>query len=144
LKVYRSSPSFEKIDKELSRYPYLIWFHCSWFLPFIGHMGICTSTGVIRDFAGSYFVSQLNVLFIIVQRYWKLDKDKLYSGGFSAWDTAVHDASEEYKHRMHNLCYDNCHSHVATALNLMRYDNSISWNMVNLCLLFFIHSKHVR
>lgn len=30
---------------------------CRWVLPFIGHMGICTSAGVIRDFAGSYFVS---------------------------------------------------------------------------------------
>ena len=28
-----------------------------WFFPFIGHMGICTSAGVIRDFAGPYFVS---------------------------------------------------------------------------------------
>lgn len=30
---------------------------CRWFFPIIGHMGICTSTGVIRDFAGPYFVS---------------------------------------------------------------------------------------
>lgn len=44
----------------------------------------------------------------------------------------------------HNLCFDNCHSHVAMALNLMRYDNSTSWNMVNLCLRSFIYGKHVR
>lgn len=44
----------------------------------------------------------------------------------------------------HNLCLDNCHSHVAMALNLMRYDNSASWNMVNLCARSFIHGKHVR
>ena len=44
----------------------------------------------------------------------------------------------------HNLCLDNCHSHVAMALNLMRYDNSTSWNMVNLCILSLIHGKHVR
>lgn len=44
----------------------------------------------------------------------------------------------------HNLCLDNCHSHVAMALNLMRYDNCTSWNMVNLCVLSFIHGKHVR
>ncbi|XP_026861102.1 transmembrane protein 222a isoform X6 [Electrophorus electricus] len=96
---------FEKIDKELSRYPYcIVWTPIpglTWFLPFIGHMGICTSTGVIRDFAGSYFVSEDNMAFGKPTKYWKLDKDKLYSGGFSAWDTAVHDASEEYKHRMH-------------------------------------------
>lgn len=44
----------------------------------------------------------------------------------------------------HNLCCDNCHSHVAMALNLMRYENSTSWNMVKLCLLSLIHGKHVR
>lgn len=44
----------------------------------------------------------------------------------------------------HNLCCDNCHSHVAMALNLMRYDNSSSWNMVKLCFLMLAHSKYVR
>uniref|UniRef100_A0A3B4WK28 Uncharacterized protein n=1 Tax=Seriola lalandi dorsalis TaxID=1841481 RepID=A0A3B4WK28_SERLL len=34
-----------------------VFFPFRWLLPFIGHMGICTSTGVIRDFAGPYFVS---------------------------------------------------------------------------------------
>uniref|UniRef100_A0A671KC10 Transmembrane protein 222a n=1 Tax=Sinocyclocheilus anshuiensis TaxID=1608454 RepID=A0A671KC10_9TELE len=52
---------FEKIDKEMSRYPHcIVWTPIpvlTWFLPFIGHMGICTSAGVIRDFAGPYFVS---------------------------------------------------------------------------------------
>lgn len=33
-------------------------------------------------------------------RYWMLDASKVYTGGSNAWDTAVHDASEEYKHRM--------------------------------------------
>ena len=44
----------------------------------------------------------------------------------------------------HNLCCDNCHSHVARALNLMKYDNSSSWNMVKLCFLMMIYSKCVR
>ncbi|KTG04358.1 hypothetical protein cypCar_00049693 [Cyprinus carpio] len=58
---------FEKIDKEMSRYPYcIVWTPIpvlTWFLPFIGHMGICTSAGVIRDFAGPYFVSEDNMAF---------------------------------------------------------------------------------
>lgn len=33
-------------------------------------------------------------------RYWMLDVSKVYASGSNAWDTAVHDASEEYKHRM--------------------------------------------
>ncbi|KAG7469150.1 transmembrane protein 222-like [Megalops cyprinoides] len=138
---------FEKIDHDMSRYPYcIVWTPIpvlSWLLPFIGHMGICTSSGVIRDFAGPYFVSEDNMAFGRPTKYWKLDVNKVYGSGSNAWDTAVHDASEEYKHRMHNLCCDNCHSHVAMALNLMRYDNSTSWNMVNLCLMSLIYSKHV-
>jgi hypothetical protein len=37
------------------------------------------------------------------------------------WDRAVQDANEEYRKRMHNLFCDNCHSHVAYALNRMAY-----------------------
>ncbi|XP_019403513.1 PREDICTED: transmembrane protein 222 isoform X5 [Crocodylus porosus] len=79
-----------------------------------------------------------------MSQYWKLDPNKVYSTSPNAWDTAVHDASEEYKHRMHNLCCDNCHSHVALALNLMRYDNSSSWNMVKLCFFSLLYGKYVR
>ncbi|XP_074706979.1 transmembrane protein 222 isoform X1 [Strix aluco] len=78
-----------------------------------------------------------------LSRYWKLDPSKVYSTSPNAWDTAVHDASEEYKHRMHNLCCDNCHSHVALALNLMKYDNSTSWNMVKLCFFSLLYGKYV-
>nr|XP_057903446.1 transmembrane protein 222 [Doryrhamphus excisus] len=137
----------EKINPEASRYPHcIVWTPIpvlSWLFPIIGHMGICTSTGIIRDFAGPYFVSEDNMAFGKPTKYWMLDISKVYASGSNAWDIAVRDASEEYKHRMHNLCCDNCHSHVAMALNLMRYDNSTSWNMVKLCLLVLIHGKHV-
>lgn len=41
-------------------------------------------------------------------RYWKLDPSKVYATGPNAWDTAVHDASEEYKHRMVQLQLLSC------------------------------------
>ncbi len=47
-----------------------------WFFPFIGHMGICTSSGVIRDFAGPYFVSEDNMAFGNPTRYLQLDPNK--------------------------------------------------------------------
>ncbi|NXW45552.1 TM222 protein, partial [Nyctiprogne leucopyga] len=135
------------LDAERGRFPYcVVWTPIpvlTWLFPIIGHMGICTSTGVIRDFAGPYFVSEDNMAFGKPVKYWKLDPSKVYSTGANAWDTAVHDASEEYKHRMHNLCCDNCHSHVALALNLMRYDNSTSWNMVKLCFFSLLYGKYV-
>ncbi|XP_056651439.1 transmembrane protein 222 isoform X2 [Monodelphis domestica] len=76
-------------------------------------------------------------------KYWKLDPSKVHASRPNAWDTAVHEASEEYKHHMHNLCCDNCHSHVALALNLMRYNNSSHWNMVKVCLFCLIYGKYV-
>ncbi|XP_042280754.1 transmembrane protein 222-like isoform X2 [Thunnus maccoyii] len=113
---------FLKSDRKNSRYPFcVVWTPIpilSWVLPFIGHMGICTSSGVIRDFAGSYFVSEDNMGFGRPTKYWKLDVDKVCGHGAATWDKAVLDASEEYK----------C---------------STSWNMMNLCLLSLIHGKHV-
>uniref|UniRef100_A0A673UDN5 Synaptotagmin like 1 n=1 Tax=Suricata suricatta TaxID=37032 RepID=A0A673UDN5_SURSU len=50
------SPVSHQLEDPLSPVPSLSCFH-RWFFPIIGHMGICTSTGVIRDFAGPYFVS---------------------------------------------------------------------------------------
>lgn len=44
---------------------------------------------------------------------------------------------------MHNLCCDNCHSHVSMALNLMRYDGSSSHNMAQLAVRSFFCAKYV-
>ncbi|XP_023558856.1 transmembrane protein 222 isoform X1 [Octodon degus] len=147
MKQYHGSCSVT-MDVERSRFPYcVVWTPIpvlTWFFPIIGHMGICTSTGVIRDFAGPYFVSEDNMAFGKPAKYWKLDPAQVYASGPNAWDTAVHDASEEYKHRMHNLCCDNCHSHVALALNLMRYNNSTNWNMVTLCFFCLLYGKYIR
>ena len=44
----------------------------------------------------------------------------------------------------HNLFCDNCHSHVARAFNLMRYDGSSSWNMCKLGFLMLLYSKYTR
>ncbi|OQR71650.1 transmembrane protein-like [Tropilaelaps mercedesae] len=40
------------------------------------------------------------------------------------WDEAVTRAAETYRGRPHNLFCDNCHSHVATALNQCAYDET--------------------
>lgn len=133
-----------QIDFEKSRFPYcIVWTpipFITWFIPIIGHMGIATSSGVIRDFAGPYYVSEDEMAFGKPTKYWKLESSKVLS---ESWDWAVSEASDEYKKRMHNLCCDNCHSHVAMALNLMRYNGSSSWNMVKLCFMMLIYSHYV-
>lgn len=89
-------------------------------------------------------------------RYLQLDVSRV-EGGPEAWDQAVREASDEYKvslinpsafigtrslqGRMHNLLWDNCHSHVGKALNLMRYNDS-SYNMVKLAAWVFLCAKY--
>ena len=134
-----SSPDFSR-----HRYPHcIVWTPLpiiTWIFPFIGHMGICTSAGVIRDFAGPYFVSEDNMGFGNPTRYWQLSPSQAEA---SSWDSAVRQASDEYSQRMHNLFCDNCHSHVACALNLMRYSGSTSWNMFKLTFYMFFKGKFV-
>ena len=74
------------------------------------------------------------------------------NGGAEKWDQAVAEASEvgfnfnvfiilcklkEYHGRVHNLLCDNCHSHVALALNKMKYANRTNWNMLRFGSYFF-------
>ena len=135
-----------KIDHERQRYPYcIIWtpIPClTWLFPFIGHMGIAMSSGVIRDFAGPYYVSEDNMAFGNPTKYWQLNPN-LANGGASGWDNAVSEASEIYSHRMHNLFCDNCHSHVARALNLMLYDGKKNWNMIILAFFMLFKGRYV-
>lgn len=134
------------VDHQRVRYPFcIVWTPIpllTWLFPFIGHMGIGMSSGVIRDFAGPYFVSEDNMAFGKPTKYWQLNPDQAQNG-YHGWDRAVSEASEEYKHRMHNLFCDNCHSHVAMALNLMHYNGSSSWNMVKLCFSILLYGKYV-
>ncbi|CAH1774575.1 unnamed protein product [Owenia fusiformis] len=137
-----------RIDHDKSRYPHcIVWCPIpllTWIFPFIGHMGIGTTSGVIRDFAGPYYVSEDCMAFGIPTRYWQLKLEKVRNGsGRELWDKSVHEASEEYKGRIHNLCCDNCHSHVAMALNLMGYDQKSNWNMVKLAAIMFVKGKYV-
>lgn len=44
----------------------------------------------------------------------------------------------------HNLICDNCHSHVALALNKMRYKDREDWNMVKLAWFTLTKGSFVR
>jgi len=49
----------------------------------------------------------------------------------TAFDDAVLDASKLYERRMHNICCQNCHHHVAEALNRMGYQRRHNWTQVD-------------
>ncbi|KAG7171495.1 Transmembrane protein 222-like [Homarus americanus] len=75
-------------------------------------------------------------------KYWALDPYRA-QGGPTSFDRSISLAQKNIG-RMHNLFCDNCHSHVAMALNLMHYDGSTNWNMVKLCLLMLVHGKYIN
>ena len=93
----------------------------SWLIPSIGHVGIGHSDGKIHDFAGPYFVSEDDFAFGSTLKYVKLD---INENDIPAYNQGLRQADATYRTRMHNICCDNCHSHVARALNLMQYDGS--------------------
>lgn len=134
------------INFQEDRFPYcIVWTPIpmlTWFFPFIGHMGICMSNGIIRDFAGPYFVSEDNMGFGRPTRYLQLSPNCV-DGSTLMWDEAVSKASVLYGTRMHNLFCDNCHSHVATALSGMRYKRRTSWNMIILAFWMFFCGRYV-
>uniref|UniRef100_A0A1I7Z7U1 Transmembrane protein 222 n=1 Tax=Steinernema glaseri TaxID=37863 RepID=A0A1I7Z7U1_9BILA len=134
-------------DAKNHLYPYcVVWTpipFITWLVPFIGHMGIATSRGIIRDFSGSYFVSENNMGFGWPTMYWQLSPTKVV-GGPEVFDRAIRDASDEYKNHMHNLLCDNCHSHVAYAMNRMSYNGQTNYNMVKLCFMMMYHGKYVN
>ncbi len=61
-------------------------------------------------------------------------------GGPDEWDAMIQEANEVYRQRMHNIVCDNCHSHVAYALNRMNLWG-IKWDMVKLAFLVFFRAR---
>lgn len=133
------------MDKRRSRYPYcIVWtpIPClTWFLPFIGHMGICNSEGKVFDFAGPYYIGVDDMAFGTPTRYLRLQPRKVTKG---TWDRGVAKGCEVYCQRMHNLCCDNCHSHVARCLDTMGYGGFSNWNMIILCFWVFFCAPFVN
>eukprot|EP00276_Gloeochaete_wittrockiana_P018834 CAMPEP_0184350076 /NCGR_PEP_ID=MMETSP1089-20130417/37460_1 /TAXON_ID=38269 ORGANISM="Gloeochaete wittrockiana, Strain SAG46.84" /NCGR_SAMPLE_ID=MMETSP1089 /ASSEMBLY_ACC=CAM_ASM_000445 /LENGTH=145 /DNA_ID=CAMNT_0026682639 /DNA_START=53 /DNA_END=487 /DNA_ORIENTATION=- len=119
------------------RYPYcLSWTtlpFISWFIPVIGHMGICTSEGLVTDFAGPFYVGIDQNPFGHPTRVCKLDPRRMSmkegQTPAEAWDRCVYDAAKDYENHMYNLFCNNCHSYVAHALNIMRYNGHSNWTM---------------
>ena len=44
---------------------------------------------------------------------------------------------------MHNLCCDNCHSHVAMVLNKIKYEGRTDWTMVSVWWMCIARGKYV-
>jgi transmembrane protein 222 len=125
----------------------------TWILPFIGHVGIADSRGIASDFQGPYSVGDVgSMAFGAPTRALRIEPiDE------QQWDDSITEANRVYRGRMHNLCCDNCHSHVCYALNHMsqpipsifeisqsrnsRRRSGGKWNMVQICFLLFLRAR---
>jgi len=121
----------------------------TWVLPFVGHLGVATSEGIIHDFIGPYTIntSSKRTGFGVVTRYLPVTMDQLKveeGNKLKRWDAAIENASKKYEGMMHNLIMNNCHSHVATALNELEYRDHTQWNTLLLIILVFFAGKNVR
>lgn len=136
-----------------NRYPYCILWSplppITWFLPMIGHTGVADSTGMTWDFAGPYYINKEHMIFGRPTRYIQLDPGKCKG---RSWDDAVRAGNIifgggeldgcRHKGKMHNLCFQNCHSHVAQVLNECEYMGFRRWNMVIVAFWFFFLGRH--
>ena len=131
----------KSVDIAQSRYPYcVVWTPLpliTSLFPFVGHTGICTSEGIIHDFSGSYSITVDDMAFGLPTKYVQLEinDDDL-------WDKAIEKADHQYFRTAHDLFFNNCHSHVALALNHYNYQGR-KWNMVNLAWHIFRNGKNV-
>eukprot|EP01121_Diplochlamys_sp_Union-15-3_P021730 TRINITY_DN895_c0_g1_i1.p1 TRINITY_DN895_c0_g1~~TRINITY_DN895_c0_g1_i1.p1 ORF type:complete len:194 (+),score=19.92 TRINITY_DN895_c0_g1_i1:35-583(+) len=144
-----------EVDRKKDSFPLcIVWTPLpllTWLLPFIGHLGIVTSEGVIHDFAGPYYVNRNphRMGFGKVTKYWRVDlsdikcstslKEKIES-----WDESIESSSTTYDGMMHNLICNNCHNHVAVALNRLNFKGHKRWNTFWLILYMALYGKYVN
>ena len=126
-----SKPTISKeIDADQARFPYcIVWTPLpliTWFLPFIGHTGIAMSDGIIHDFAGPYTVTVDDLAFGETHKYVQLEIEEPVE-----FDGSILKADKIYEGMMHNICCNNCHSHVARALNKYQYRGKSDYTMIN-------------
>jgi len=122
----------------------------TWLFPFIGHLGVCKSDGIIHDFAASEYINRhkQKMGFGSVTKFAPVNLHliKGYTDMNSAvrsWDDAVDNASKKYDNLSHNLILNNCHAHVATVLNSLEYRGITYWNTVLLILYMCWQGKFV-
>ena len=134
----------KEIDLKSSHFPYcIVWTpipFLTYLFPSIGHTGIGTSSGIIHDFAGSFFVSVDDFAFGKPTKYikMKLTEQEKYN-----WDRAIEKGDNKYNMEEHNIFINNCHSHVAYVLNQLNYKGKNNYNMVSIWWMLILKGRYV-
>ena len=117
-------------------------------------MGIADSDGEVHDFQGPMFVNVGSMMLGPVSKFWRLDPTECGGGAgvhgedrqsdaLRLWDEGVWGADDCYRGKSHYLLWSNCHSHVASALNRMRYGGRSNWTYVELLFRVPLQSTYV-
>lgn len=132
--------NIKSIDVMNNLYPYcIVWTKLpliSFIFPFIGHTGICDSNGKIYDFAGSEYIGEDELAFGKPYKYVRLEN-------CINWDKGIKQANLKYEDQEHSLFCNNCHSHVACALNYMNYKSFNKYNMIHIWWFCLVKSRYV-
>ena len=60
------------------------------------------------------------------------------------WDRAILKGDNKYNMEVHNLCVNNCHSHVAYVLNQLNYKGRNNYNMLSIWWMLITKGKYVN
>lgn len=143
----------------------------TFFLPFVGHMGVCTSAGVCHDFAGPFYIGEDNLAFGNPTRYVPLVPLLFPSPAYTtvsfcdgSWevrantpsvqrpaerlaqfDRAIARVTDGFRRTQnYNFFCNNCHSFVASCLEEAEVGGKgASWNMVALATRVFFTGRFV-
>ena len=114
----------------------------TWVLPFVGHMGVCDSSGRLHDWGGGPIsgCKPSHMMFGTPARYLRLKPRDV-----AAWDAAIAQADDEYSGYIHCMVLgSDCHSHVARVLDISSYTHyrCLLHNKVCLAATVFFFGRH--
>ena len=132
------------IDKKNDRYPYsLVWtsIPCiTHIIPWIGHLGICKSNGIIYDFAGHCLVNENNFFFGKPYEYAFLEPKE---NERIKWDQSIDKVVNKYRRMNYNFFCNNCHSFCCEVLNEIKYNGKNNYGMISVWWLVVTKGKYL-
>ena len=132
------------IDKENDKYPYsLVWTSIPCIthtLPWIGHMGICKSNGIIYDFSGSYLINENKFAFGKPYKYAYLEPNEKER---EKWDECIDKIINKFEREEYSFFCNNCHSFCFQILNEIKYNGKCNYGMIGVWWLVVKKGKYL-
>ena len=133
-----------KIDKKNDKYPYsLVWtsIPCiTHLLPWIGHMGICKSNGIIYDFSGSYSINENKFFFGKPYKFAYLEPNEKER---EKWDECIDKIVSKFRRENYSFFCNNCHSFCFEVLNEIKYNGKSNYGMIGVWWLIVKKGKYL-